>query len=127
MEEEEKTIALKAYSEPFQKGNFDISTFGTSSSSMNTTLLSSASHLTKPSPSPSTSLNLESDSETSSESPFQDHPSPSTEHLSKVKISTSDTPMKKAIPLNNYCTESDTSETPMIVPSISELTTHPIP
>ena len=147
-----------------EKGTSDISTSGISISGVNTTLLSSTYQRTKPSPSSSTSqttksthaqtsfvsnsettsftyLNPESDSETSSESPFQNPPSPSTENLSKLKISTSapintlppveqidsDTPMTEPISLNNSSSEPNTSETPMSKPLISELTTQPIP
>src|ERR1044072_3958165 len=76
------------------------------------------------------------------ESPFQDPPSPSTENLSKLKISTSapintsslvlnqidsDTPMTEPIFLNNSGSEPNTSENPISEPLISELTTQPIP
>src|ERR1044072_5511884 len=160
-----KVSSLSTYSEPVRKGTSDISTSGISISGVNTTQLSSTSQPTKPSSISSTSqttkstqaqtsfvsnsettsftyLNSESNSETSSESPFQDPPSPSTENLSKLKISTSapintlplvlnqidsDTPMSEPTSLNNSGSEPNTSEIPMSEPLISELTTQPIP
>src|ERR1044072_966906 len=100
-EEKKKDVALKAYSEPSQKGNSD------------KTSLDSVSEFIEPLLKPFQS--------TSSENPIplSFSASPTTQ--------TYDTPMSEPTSLNNSGSEPNTSEIPMSEPLISELTTQMIP